>query len=185
MMYIFIATAAPAALIVLWGIMLYNRFVRFRAMIEEAWSGIDVHLKQRHDLVPNLVATVRGYADHENQTLTAVTEARSRCMTAGGPQEAAVAESFLGQALGNLFALSESYPQLKADAGFRQLQEQLASLEDNIQNARRYYNGTVRQMNVAVDSFPSNIIAGRFKFSRADYFELEDAAQRAVPAVQF
>lgn len=184
-MYFFIGIAAATALLMLWAIILYNRFVRFKAMIEEAWSGIDVQLKRRHDLIPNLVSTVQGYASHEKQTLTQVTEARSRCMEAGGPQEAAMAESFLGQALGKLFALSESYPELKADAGFRQLQDQLATLENDIQNARRYYNGTVRQMNVAVDSFPSNIIAGMFNFTRAEYFELEDAAERAVPEVKF
>ena len=154
-------------------------------MVEEAWSGIDVQLKRRTDLVPNLVSTVKGYAAHERETLEEVIRMRNQAQSAQGVGETAQAQGLLGQALGRLFALAERYPDLKANANFSQLQATLGEIEDEIQLARRYYNGSVRNLNVAVESFPSNLVARRFGFSKAEFFELESAAERAVPTVSF
>lgn len=164
---------------------MYNGMVRGRNMAEEAWSGIDVQLKRRHDLIPNLVNTVQGYASHEREALQAVTEARTASQKASGVQAVAQAESLLGSALGRLFAVAEAYPELKADGNFRQLQDTLAKLEDEIQMARRYYNGTARDQNNRTMQFPGNIVAGMFGFQKLDYFELDDASERNVPEVSF
>jgi len=176
---------ALAAALVVWGVVIYNSLVRMRNMVEEAWSGIDVQLKRRTDLIPNLVSTVKGYAAHERETLEEVIRMRNQAQSARGVGETAQAQGLLGRALGRLFALAESYPDLKANANFTQLQTTLGEIEDQIQLARRYYNGAVRNLNVAVESFPSNLVAGRFGFAKAEFFELESAAERAVPTVSF
>jgi LemA protein len=174
-----------AAAAVLWAVAIYNSLVRMRSMVEEAWSGIDVQLKRRTDLIPNLVSTVKGYAAHEKGTLEEVVRLRGLAQNAHGVGETAQAQGLLGQALGKLFALAESYPDLKANANFAQLQASLGDIEEQIQLARRYYNGAVRNLNIAVESFPSNLVAGRFGFVKAEFFELESAAERAVPSVSF
>ena len=166
---------------------LYNALVRARQTAEEAWSGIDVQLKRRADLIPNLVETVKGYASHERGTLEEVVEKRNKAQSVASGDVAgrAQAEGELTQALGRLFALSEAYPDLKANQNFADLQAALEKTESEIQMARRYYNGATRELNVRVESFPSNIIAGQFGFEKREYFEIEDAADRAVPEVSF
>ncbi|PVB63022.1 LemA family protein [Labrenzia sp. 011] len=168
-------------------IVLYNSLVRKRQMVQEGWSGIDVQLKRRANLVPNLVETVKGYASHETETLDKVTELRSRVNSLPRNDVAgrAEAEGQLSLALGRLFAVAEAYPDLKASNNFSELHQSLDEIENAIQMARRYYNGAVRGLNVAVESFPSNLIASRFKFEKADYFEIEDEAERAVPRISF
>ena len=174
-----------AAAVGLYIIVAFNRLVRTRQMAKEAWSGIDVQLKRRSDLVPNLVDTVKGYAAHERGVLTEVTELRgaARALPAGDIARRAQAEGELSLALGKLMAVAEGYPDLKASGNFLELQKQLSELESELQMARRYYNGTVRNLNILVESFPSNLIAGLFGFARGDFFELNDDAERAAPAV--
>lgn len=181
----FLVLLALVAGVLLWAILLYNGLVRMRNMVEEAWSGIDVQLKRRTDLIPNLVSTVKGYAAHEKGTLEEVIRLRGLAQNAHGVGETAQAQGLLGAALGKLFALAENYPDLKANANFAQLQASLGEIEEQIQLARRYYNGAVRNLNIAVESFPSNLIAGRFGFVKAEFFELENISERAVPAVTF
>ncbi|TNB49915.1 LemA family protein [Martelella lutilitoris] len=168
-------------------ISLYNALVRARQTAEEAWSGIDVQLKRRADLIPNLVETVKGYASHERGTLEEVVEKRNKAQSvaANDVTGRARAEGELTQALGRLFALSEAYPDLKANQNFADLQASLEKTESEIQMARRYYNGATRELNVKVESFPSNIVAGQFGFEKRDYFEIEEPADRAVPNVSF
>ncbi len=168
-------------------IVIYNGLVRSRQMVEEAWSGIDVQLKRRADLIPNLVETVKGYASHEKDTLREVTEMRTRAQNvpAGDVAGRAAAEGMLGAALGKLIAVAESYPDLKANDNFRDLQATLEKLESEIQMSRRYYNGSAREMNVKVESFPSNLVANNFGFRQATYFELENPADRQTPQVKF
>ena len=163
----------------------FNRLVRTRQMANEAWSGIDVQLKRRSDLVPNLVEAVKGYAAHESGVLRQVTDLRgqARALPAGDVGRRAEAEGALSLALGKLIAVAESYPDLKASANFLALQQQLAQLETDIEMARRYYNGAVRNQNVLVQSFPSNLIAGLFDFGQREYFEVSGDADRAVPQV--
>jgi LemA protein len=163
---------------------IYNSLVRLRVTADTAWSDIDVQLKRRHDLIPNIVETVKGYAGHERQTLEAVTNARSAAMSAQGPAAKAAAEGMLTQALKSLFAIAEAYPQLRAVESFNQLQSTLSELEDAIQNARRYYNAVVRDLNTKIAQFPSNIIAGMFSFRPREFFEMPEA-ERAVPQVKF
>ena len=163
----------------------YNRLVRLRVQAENAWADIDVQLKRRHDLIPNVVQTVKGYAEHEQDTLEQVVEARSRAMQATGPAEQAEAEGMLTNALKSLFALSEDYPDLKAAGNFRELQETLGQIESAIQNARRYYNAVVRDFNTKVQQFPTNLVAGAFGFDQREFFALADEGERAVPEVQF
>ena len=181
----FFVLLALAAGVLLWAILLYNGLVRMRNMVEEAWSGIDVQLKRRTDLIPNLISTVKGYAAHEKGTLEEVIRLRGLAQNAHGVGETAQAQGLLGAALGKLFALAESYPDLKANANFAQLQATLGEIEEQIQLARRYYNGAVRNLNIAVESFPSNLIAGRFGFVKAEFFELENISEKAVPTVTF
>ncbi len=164
---------------------LYNRLVGLRNRGENAWSDIDVQLKRRHELIPNLVETVKGYASHEQKTLQGVTDARSRAMQGGSAPDRARAEGELSRSIGALFAVAEAYPQLRANENFVALQGQLAQLEEAIQNARRYYNAIVRDLNTAIETFPSNLVANAFGFTRRDYFELDSAAERAVPKVSF
>ncbi|MET1414056.1 LemA family protein [Roseibium sp. HPY-6] len=170
-----------------YAIILYNTLVKKRQMVEEGWSGIDVQLKRRANLIPNLVETVKGYAAHETETLDAVTQLRTSANAVSKEDVAgrAKAEGALGQALGRLFAVAEAYPDLKASENFSDLHQSLDEIENAIQMSRRYYNGAVRGLNVAVESFPSNLIATQFKFEKADYFEIEDEADRAVPGVEF
>ncbi len=170
-----------------YAIFLYNDLVSKRQLKEEGWSGIDVQLKRRTDLIPNLMETVKGYMGHERETLEAVTKARADATSAAnaGPAERGVIERALSGALGRLIAVAESYPELKANTTFLEFQGALREVEDEIQLARRYYNGAVRNLNTAVESFPSNVIANSFRFEKAEYFELESEADRAVPQVKF
>ena len=163
----------------------YNKFVRKRTMMEEGWSGIDVQLKKRHDLIPNLVEMVKGYAKHEQETLNQVIEARNVALQADGVKAQTQAENQLNSALANIFALSEAYPDLKANTNFLQLQQQLATIEGDIEKARRYYNATARENNIMVESFPSNLIANAFGFDLGDFFEIEDINELNVPKVKF
>jgi LemA protein len=175
-----IAILAVAAIIV------YNKLVRLRNTVDASWSDIDVQLKKRYDLVPNLVETVKGYASHEKSVFEKVTEARSNAMQARSPEEKAAAENMLGQTLKSLFAVAEAYPDLKASTNFSQLQLQLQGLEDNIESARRYYNAVVRDYNTLIQSFPSNLIASNFSFQRREFFELESpSVERAPVKVSF
>lgn len=166
-------------------VIMYNRLVKLRQTVRNAWADIDVQLKRRHDLIPNLVETVKGYASHEQDTLEAVIQARNRAIGASGPAETAVAENQLTGALRQLFALSESYPQLRAVEGFTELQGSLQAIEDAVQNSRRYYNAVVRDYNTMIEQVPSNIVANAFRFQPEEFFELEDEAERAVPKVNF
>jgi LemA protein len=174
-----------AAVLVFWGIVIYNKLVRNRNLVMEGWSGIDVQLKRRANLIPNLIETVKGYMGQERGVLTRVTELRAQTLAAGGPGERGQVEGALGRALGNLFAVAENYPDLKSSQNFLDLQGQLAEIEEQIQLARRYYNGATRNLNILIESFPSNIVAGMFKFIQAEYFEIEEAEDRAVPEVKF
>jgi LemA protein len=175
------------ALAAFYGVILYNGLVKNRQMVEEGWSGIDVQLKRRTDLIPNLLETVKGYMGHERETLEAVTNARAAATAAanGTPEQRAAAEGQLSSALGRLIATAEAYPDLKANTTFLEFQSALQTVEDEIQMARRYYNGAVRNLNIKVESFPSNLIANAFKFIKAQYFELENEADRQVPNVKF
>lgn len=168
-------------------IVVYNGLVRARQMVKEAWSGIDVQLKRRADLIPNLIETVKGYAGHEKSTLEEVTQLRTRAQSLPADDVAgrAQVEGMLSQALGRLFAVAEAYPDLKANQNFMQLQTSLETLESEIQMSRRYYNGAARDLNIKVESFPSNIVANTFGFTKADYFEIENPADRVVPKVSF
>ena len=167
-------------------IAIYNGLVRLNVQTNNAWADIDVQLKRRHDLIPNVVETVKGYASHERQTLEAVINARNRAVSVqgSGPAERGQAEGALAGALRGLFALAESYPQLRAAENFGQLQSTLAQIEDAVQNARRYYNAVVRDLNTRIQQFPSNIIAGMFGFKTREFFEVPDT-EKAVPQVKF
>jgi len=172
-------------LIALWGVFIYNRLVRNRTRAEEAWSGIDVQLKRRRNLIPNLLETVKGYAKHEKSALEEVTRLRTGAENAKTVAEKAQAEGALSGALANVFAVAEAYPDLKASENFQQLQASLQEIEDQIQLSRRYYNGAVRDLNVMVDSFPSNIVANMFNFVKKEFFEMTDEAGKAVPKIEF
>ncbi len=173
--------AAVLALVLFFGIFLYNKLVRLKNTAESAWSDIDVQLKKRHDLVPNLVETVKGYAAHEQSLFARVTEARTRAIRSTGPAATAQAETELRDSLKSLFAVAEAYPELKANQNFLQLQNQLKEIEDAIESARRYYNAVVRDLNTAVEQFPSNLVAGRFNFGKKDFFELEAPTEERKP----
>lgn len=184
-MLIWIVLVVAAAIIVL-GIVLFNRLVRRQQMANEGWSGIDVQLKRRSDLIPNLVTTVQGYATHERTLFDEIARLRTE---AGRIREddvtaRAKAESQLSSAVGKLIALAEAYPDLKASENFGKLQTELAKVEDELQMARRYYNGAVRNLNIMVESFPANLVAGLFGFRLRDYFQIDDR-DRAVPQVGF
>jgi LemA protein len=172
-------------LLLLWLMSSYNGLVRLKVQAENAWADIDVQLKRRHDLIPNLVETVKGYAGHESGTLKGVIAARNNAISAQGPAAKAEAEGMLSGMLRQVFALAEAYPQLRAVESFTDLQKKLADLEDTIQNARRYYNAVVRDFNTTIEQFPSNIVAGMFHFTEREFFELKDEAERAVPKVSF
>ncbi len=162
-----------------------NSLISLRNRTEEAWSGIDVQLKRRHDLIPNLVESVKGYASHEKSTFEAVTQARAAAMQASGPEEAGKAESQLTSALGGLRVVAEQYPELRATENFQQLQRQLSELEDEIQASRRIYNSNVQQYNTRIQQFPWSMIANRGGFTAKPFFEIGDAAEREAPQVSF
>jgi LemA protein len=171
------------AVIILWAIVAYNGFVRLVNQAKEAWADIEVQLKRRYDLIPNLVNTVKGYATHESTAFEKVTEARAKAMTTGGANpEHAQAENMLTGALKSVFAIAEAYPDLKANTNFLELQRELSDTENKIQAARRFYNGTVRDLNIALESFPGNLIGGTFGFKKMELFDLadNDAAQNVV-----
>ncbi|MBI4118967.1 MAG: LemA family protein [Parcubacteria group bacterium] len=170
-----------AGLIVLWIIYAFNRLVTLRARIDEAFSDIEVQLKRRYDLIPNVVETVKGYMGHERSVFENVTQARSAAMGAHDPNEKAAKENALTNTLKTLFAVSENYPELKANANFLDLQRELADTENKIQSARRFYNGNVRDFNITVDSFPSNLIAGMFSFKKREFFDLDDSSPAQEP----
>jgi LemA protein len=172
------------ALVAVTLVVLYNRFVRLRNRVDNAWAQIEVQLKRRWDLIPNLVETVKGYAAHERGTFEAVTEARAAAQRAQGPAETAAAEGILGQALGRLFAVAEAYPELQADENFRQLQSELAETENRIAVSRQVYNDTVLTYNNAVQTFPGVMLAGPFGFAKREFFET-DETQREAPRVDF
>ena len=177
---------AIAVIAIIWAIATYNAFVKLRNLVQESWHQIDTELQRRHDLIPNLVETVKGYASHERATFDEVTEARAAAANPGlSPAGHAAQENILTQALGRLFAVAEAYPELKANTTFLQLQSELTNTEDRIAAGRRFYNANVRELNTKVETFPPSIIAGLFNFERAEYFETEDPAARQAPNVQF
>jgi LemA protein len=173
------------AVIILWIIFTYNGLVRLRNRTKEAWADIDVQLKRRYNLIPNLVETVKGYAAHEREVFEKVTEARSKAMGAKDIKEKGQAENMLSGALKTLFAVSENYPQLRASENFLELQRELRDTEDKIQAARRFYNGNVRDLNIKIESFPANIIAKSFNFKQMELFELEGPEKREPVKVKF
>ena len=172
-------------LLVLWVVGMYNGLVMSRNQVQNAWSQIDVQLKRRHDLIPNLIETVKGYVSHERGTLEAITNARAAAMQATGPAAAAKAEGALGDALSKFFLVVENYPDLKANENFLALQEELSSTENKISFSRQFYNDATMTYNTKVQSVPTNIIAGMFNFKLSEFFQLESAAERAVPQVKF
>jgi LemA protein len=177
--------AAAIAAVLLFAVVIFNRLVRLRNMVREGWSGIDVQLKRRTDLIPNLVETVKSYAAHERSVLEDVTRLRATSVAATGVQDQANAAQALSGSLNRLMALAEAYPQLKADQNFLQLQQQLADTEDQIQMARRYYNGAARNLNIAIQSFPAVLIAGPLGFREQPFFELENRAESQAPQISF
>jgi LemA protein len=173
------------AIVAIVGVTMYNSLVKMRTQAQGAWADIDVQLKRRWDLIPNLVETVKGYASHEKDTLEAVINARNRAMSASGPTDKAQAENMLTGALKSLFALSEAYPQLRAVESFTSLQDTLSEIEGAVQSSRRYYNAVVRDYNIKVEQFPSVLVANAFRFQKEEFFELDDEAQRDAPEVSF
>jgi len=171
--------------IIVWLIFAYNRFVVLATRVKEAWSDIDVQLKRRYDLIPNLVETVKGYMEHERNVFEKVTEARARAMGAKSKDEKLGAENTLSDTLKTLFAVSENYPDLKANVNFLELQRELADTENKIQAARRFYNGNVMEYNTKIDTFPSNLIAGAFNFKKEEFFGLESESEKEPVAVKF
>ncbi len=182
MSWILLAVVVAAAL---YAVSAYNKLVALRNSSESAWSDIDVQLKRRYELIPNLVETVKGYAQHEAGTFEKVTQARSQAMQATTPGEKGAAEGNLTQVLKSLFAVAEAYPDLKANENFLSLQSELSSIEEAIQNARRYYNAVVRDLNTGTDVFPSNVVANLFSITKKEYFELDEVAERSAPQVSF
>ncbi len=183
-MGIILVLVAIPVLIIFGLIAIYNRLVRNRNLAEEGWSGVDVQLKRRSDLIPNLLEAVKGYMKYEKDVMTQVTELRSKSLAVQNIGEKGQVENALSRSLANLFAVAENYPDLKANQNFLDLQKQLTDIEGEIQMARRYYNGTVRNLNILIESFPSSIVAGMFHFAKKDYFEI-DESEKAVPKVAF
>ena len=176
---------AVIVIIGLWFALAYNRFIRLRKRTDEAWSDIDVQLKRRHDLIPNLVETVKGYASHERELFEKVTEARAQAISASGTAAKVKAENALSDTLKSLFAVAENYPQLRASENFSKLQEELADTENKIQASRRFYNGNVRDLNTALEVFPSNIVAKIFGFKSADFFQVAGEEEKEPVQVKF
>ena len=170
-------------LLAVWLVVVFNRLVSHRNRMREGWSGVEVQLKRRHDLIPGLVKVVSAYGHHEKSTLEGVMEKRAGALAAKGAGEAADAERRLGERVGGLIAVAEDYPDIKADAVFRDLMKELVATEDELQFARRYYNGAVREMNNATGVFPSNLVAGMFGFREGEFFEVENAVEKEVPKV--
>ncbi len=173
------------AVLIILGIILYNNLVRMKIRVDEAWADIEVQLKRRYDLVPNLVETVKGYMQHEKEVFEKVTEARTKAMEAENLQEKAESENQFSQSLKSLFAVAENYPQLKANENFLELQKELVDTEDKIQAARRFYNGSVRDYNIAIDTFPSMIFARLFKFTKKEMFETTNELEKEPVKVKF
>ncbi len=182
MIYIIFGTIA---ILLLYLITSYNNLIKKKNMVEEGWSSIDVQLKRRSNLIPNILNSVKGYMSHEKELLINITQQRSQSEAADNVIDQGKAESSLSGSLMNLFAVAENYPELKANENFLDLQNQLKEIEDDIQMARRYYNGTVRNNNVLVESFPTNLVANTFSFGKMDFFEIEDQSSRNVPKVEF
>ena len=180
-----IVLIALVLIVALLAVGLYNRLVRNRNRVDNAWSQVEVQLKRRWDLIPNLVESVKGYAAHERGTFEAVTNARAAAQNAKGPAEAAQAEGILSQALGRLFAVAEAYPELRATENFQQLQAQLSETEDKVAVSRQVYNDTVLTYNNSIQTFPGAVVAGPFGFTKREFFEVEDDAQREAPRVDF
>lgn len=173
------------AAIVLYFIYIYNSLISNKNMVGEGWSGIDVQLRRRADLIPNLIETVKGYATHEDKLFRDIAELRAKSIAGGSVGEQSAVGQAMSAALGRVFAIAEAYPELKADANFRDLQDKLSGIEDEIQMSRRYYNGTVRTFNTLIESFPSNVIANFFHFAKSEFFDIGDVAAREVPKVDF
>ena len=180
--YVLLGLLVAVAAYVIWA---YNALVSNKNLVAEGWSGIDVQLRRRADLVPNLVETVKGYASHEDKLFRDLAELRAKSIAGGTVAEQSAVGQAMTQALGRIFAIAEAYPELKADANFRDLQDKLAGIEDEIQMSRRYYNGAVRNLNTMIESFPTNLVARQFSFAKAEFFEIGDAAAREVPKVDF
>jgi LemA protein len=176
---------AIVAVLALWAVFTFNGLVRRKNVTQEAWSGIETQLKRRADLIPNLVESVKGYASHEQSTFEEVTKLRSQSQGQSDPAQRAQTEQAITAAIGKIMAVAEAYPQLRATENFQMLQKDLADIEDQIQLARRYYNGAVRDYNVMIQQFPSNLVAGMGGFTPAQFFEIDNAADRAVPKVSF
>lgn len=177
---VLLAVLAVVAVVILWLIGVYNGLIKLRNRVDEAWSDIDVQLKRRYDLIPNLVSTVKGYAKHEEGTFLKVTEARSNAMNAQGAHDKADAENMLSDTLKSIFALSENYPELKANTNFLQLQDELSDTENKIQASRRFYNGNVRDFNTKIQVFPTNIVAGMLGFKKYEFFEAGETERKNV-----
>ena len=178
--------AVVLLIVLIWAVATYNGMVKLRNLVQEAWRQIDVELHRRHDLVPNLVETVRGYAGHEREVFEAVAQARAAAATRGaGPAQQAQSEQALSSALSRLFAVAEAYPELRASQSFADLQAELTNTEDRIAAGRRFYNANVRELNTKVETFPANLIANMFTFERAEYFETEDLTVRQAPSIDF
>ncbi len=184
-MNVLITIGVIITVLAIWAVMIYNRLVRLRNLCKEGWSGIDVQLKRRANLIPNLLETVKGYMTHEKDVFKQVTEARARALSAQGPAERGQGESMLTASLRTLFAVAENYPELKANTNFLELQNQLSLIEDEIQKARRYYNATVRDFNTAIEVFPNTIVASLFGFRQEEFFEITEPGDRKVPEVKF
>ena len=180
-----IAILIIIGLIIIWLVAVFNSLIRLKNRVQEAWSDIDVQLKRRHDLIPNLIETVKGYAAHEKEVFEKVTEARTKAMAATNAGEKAEAENMLTGALKTLFAVAENYPQLRAAENFLKLQEELSDTENKIQAARRFYNGNARDFNTRQEVFPVNLIAAGFGFKKAEFFETEETAEKEAPQVKF
>lgn len=185
MSYVLIGLLVFAVLLIIWFIVGYNNLVHLKALVQEAWSGIDVQLKRRYDLIPNLVETVKGYSFHEKSIIDDIVRNRAASMGASGIQEKAAAEAGLTQSLKSLFALAENYPNLKANENFLALQKDLSTIEHEVQLARRYYNGAARNLNIAVTQFPSSVIASFTGFTSVPYFELASPSERETPKIKF
>ncbi len=173
------------AFIVVWFVFIYNRIISLSNQVKEGWADIEVQLKRRHDLIPNLIATVKGYTEHEKGVFEEVTEARTRALSAGSIKEKAEAENALAGTLKTLFAVAENYPELKANENFLSLQNDLTDTEDKIQASRRFYNGVVRDYNITLQHFPNNIVASFFRFKPAEFFEIAIKEEKEAPKVEF
>jgi LemA protein len=182
---ILLILVAIVAVVAGWAVAIYNGLIKLKVRTDEAWSDIDVQLKRRHDLIPNLVNSVKGYASHESSVFEKVTEARAAALNANTAVEKGQAENALSGTLKTLFAVAEAYPELKANTNFLQLQGELSDTENKIQAARRFYNGNVRDLNTRIQIFPDSIIANMLNIGKRDFFEIDEAAEKEVPNVQF